>query len=45
MLTGGILGMGGVGGYFGGLLACANQINSKLYLLLAVKRKQLQSQD
>jgi 2-dehydropantoate 2-reductase len=35
------LGLGGVGGYFGGLLAkpMPNQINSKLYLLLAVKRK------
>jgi ketopantoate reductase len=37
----GILGLGGVGGYFGGLLAkaYAESDQSKLYLLLAVKRK------
>jgi ketopantoate reductase len=42
------LGLGGVGGYFGGLLAkaYAESDQLKLYLLLAVKRKkQLQSQD
>jgi hypothetical protein len=35
-----ILGLGGVGGYFGGLAkAYAESDQSKLYLLLAVKRK------